>query len=76
LRLNEIEGITGRERNLEEVRKTKSTGCTGRPIYKIGYMLWTIELLVRIVDYAIMGILGLYEFLTLCWIERVLFFRK
>ncbi|NPA61645.1 MAG: TonB-system energizer ExbB [Epsilonproteobacteria bacterium] len=36
-----------------------------------------IELISKIVDYAIMGILGFMSFLTLFfWIERVLFFRK
>ncbi len=36
-----------------------------------------IELISKIVDYTIMGILGFMSFLTLFfWIERVLFFRK
>ncbi len=36
-----------------------------------------IELVSKIVDYAIMGILGFMSFLTLFfWIERVLFFRR
>jgi len=36
-----------------------------------------IELVSKIVDYAIIGILGFMSFLTLFfWIERVLFFRR